>query len=108
MQQQRLYSEAQKQLYLFQRETLAAHNTGFTPLRERPSSPRLEPLGSPGPVTPLELEGTEGYLMAGAHAASHGDVSSRSKDLVEKLIEQEARRNIDMNKSTPTPALAGR
>lgn len=29
-----------------------------------PISPRLQPLGSPGPVTPLALEGTDGYLSA--------------------------------------------
>lgn len=30
----------------------------------RPLSPRLEPMGSPGPVTPLALEGADGYLSA--------------------------------------------
>ncbi|KAG8166651.1 hypothetical protein KVR01_002340 [Diaporthe batatas] len=29
-----------------------------------PISPRLQPLGSPGPVTPLALEGADGYLSA--------------------------------------------
>ncbi|KAI3391437.1 hypothetical protein diail_7361, partial [Diaporthe ilicicola] len=29
-----------------------------------PRSPRLQPLGSPGPVTPLALEGADGYLSA--------------------------------------------
>lgn len=92
MQQQRLYSEAQKQLYLFQRETIAAH-AGVVATREKPVSPRLVPLGSPGPVTPLELEGQEGYLLAGTRSAGQSDVPSRSKELVEKLIAQEALRN---------------
>ncbi|KAI2464753.1 hypothetical protein F4781DRAFT_56418 [Annulohypoxylon bovei var. microspora] len=37
---------------------------GFTSM-SKPSKPRLEPLGSPGPVTPMELEDSEdGYLGA--------------------------------------------
>lgn len=31
----------------------------------RPVSPKLHPLGSPGPVTPMELEGGAGYLEHG-------------------------------------------
>ena len=117
--QQRLYSEAQKQLYLYHRETLAAQaavsaaaNTDSgrpQSLRfEKPTSPRLAPLGSPGPVTPLELEGQDGYLLAGAHAsaaAAHAvaaqeaaaQLSAQHSDLVDKLIEQEVRRNLDVN-----------
>lgn len=90
--QQKLYSDVQKQLYLYQRETIAA-NGGKSTVREKPLSPRLAPLGSPGPVTPLELEGQEGYLLAGAHAAARHDMSSRSGELMEKLIEEEVRRN---------------
>lgn len=106
MQQQRLYSEAQKQLYLFQRETIAAH-AGFVPSREEPDSPRLVPLGSPGPVTPLELEGQEGYLVAGARAAGQNDIASRSKELVEKLIEQEALRNSEFTRSSQSSPVIG-
>jgi hypothetical protein len=118
--QQRLYSEAQKQLYLYHRETLAAQaavtaaaNAGShrpPSLRfEKPLSPRLAPLGSPGPVTPLELEGQDGYLMAGAvhasSAAAHAaaaqeaaaQLSAQHSDLVDKLIEQEVRRSTDLD-----------
>lgn len=55
----------------------------------KPTSPRLIPLGSPGPVTPLELEG-DGYLTAGTttkDAASH----------VDNLIREEARRRGEMS-----------
>ena len=38
-------------------------NLGFTHI-SKPDKPRLQPLGSPGPVTPMELEGAEGYLGA--------------------------------------------
>lgn len=34
-----------------------------------PRSPRLQPLGSPGPVTPLALEGADGYLSARSRAS---------------------------------------
>lgn len=106
MQQQRLYSEAQKQLYLFQKETIAA-NTGFVATREKPASPRLEPLGSPGPVTPLELEGPGGYLVAGALASGQNNLADRHKDLVEKLIEQEALRHSESLKSSQyAPAIS--
>ncbi|KAL1581625.1 hypothetical protein WHR41_09695, partial [Cladosporium halotolerans] len=55
---QRTYSGAQKQLY--QREKTAAVTR--SPREDTPASPRLVPLSSPGPVTPLELEQSEDYL----------------------------------------------
>ena len=55
---------------------------------EKPISPRLEPLGSPGPVTPLELEGDGGYMLAGARNAA----GEKGHDLVDTLIREEARR----------------
>jgi hypothetical protein len=38
--------------------------------KKEPLSPRLLPAGSPGPITPLELEmdGEDGYLVAGLRA----------------------------------------
>ncbi|KAI5210354.1 hypothetical protein E4T42_01343 [Aureobasidium subglaciale] len=117
--QQRLYSEAQKQLYLYHRETVAAQaavaaaasSSSARPQSvrfEKPLSPRLAPLGSPGPVTPLELEGQDGYLLAGAHASSAAahavaaqeaaaQLSAQHSDLVDKLIEQEVRRSSDLD-----------
>lgn len=59
-----------------------------------PSAPRLDPLRSPGPVTPLALESAD-YLAAGSkgaervpreHTSQH---SGPSPDLVEKLIARE-------------------
>ncbi|THV93988.1 hypothetical protein D6D03_02818 [Aureobasidium pullulans] len=119
--QQRLYSEAQKQLYLYHRETVAAQAAVAAAASassgrpqsvryEKPLSPRLAPLGSPGPVTPLELEGQDGYLLAGAHASSAAahaaaaqaaaeQLSAHHSDLVDKLIEQEVRRSTDMDRA---------
>jgi hypothetical protein len=66
---------------------MAARSSGK--VEDRPVSPRLAPLGSPGPVTPLELEQNEGYLLAGAHQTGPGEPVA----LVEKLIREESRRN---------------
>ncbi|KAF2087313.1 hypothetical protein K490DRAFT_65705 [Saccharata proteae CBS 121410] len=98
--QQRQYSEAQRQLYLYQRELIAnATRTGMSTSGTKPVSPRLNPLGSPGPVTPLELEGQGDYLSAGARNAGAANAQS---DLVEKLIEEEARRCGEMSPGRPT------
>ncbi|EMC99040.1 hypothetical protein BAUCODRAFT_51294, partial [Baudoinia panamericana UAMH 10762] len=91
---QRMLSDAQKQLYNYQRESVTAAHRNASPNRtDKPDSPRLEPLGSPGPVTPLELEGEDGYLMAGVRSASEEGPSS--EEVVEKLIREEARRRRD-------------
>jgi len=94
--QQKQYSDAQRQLYLYQRELLANASRGSrTAPGPKPTSPRLIPLGSPGPVTPLELEGHDGYLMAGVStddAAAH----------VDKLIRDEAQHRGDISPSRPT------
>jgi hypothetical protein len=44
--------------------------------KKEPNSPRLLPAGSPGPITPFELEmedSEEGYIVAG-HRARGGSV----------------------------------
>lgn len=79
-------SEAKRRLQQYQRDMIAqatiALNRGnvneaaMGPMRSfgfsnliKPSKPRLAPLGSPGPVTPMELEGSDaGYL--GVHKAA--------------------------------------
>lgn len=83
----RYESEAKRRIQQYQRDmiaqaTLALNNGSLSPaamqsLRSigfgsisssNPSKPRLEPLGSPGPVTPMELGGSDGYLSARAPA----------------------------------------
>jgi hypothetical protein len=55
----------------------------------KPASPRLIPAGSPGPVTPLELENqANDYLMAGSAATA-----GTQGDLVERLIREERKRS---------------
>lgn len=61
----------------------------------KPSSPKLAPLDSPGPVTPMELEGADGYLtarMTSNDAAAH----------VEKLIREEAARRGEVSPGRAT------
>jgi hypothetical protein len=51
----------------------------------KPSSPRLDPLGSPGPVTPLTLEEADGYLAAGSANVTGSDgISSLALDRVSR------------------------
>ncbi|KAJ0427048.1 hypothetical protein BJY00DRAFT_7403 [Aspergillus carlsbadensis] len=61
------------------------------PLSPSPSAPRLNPLRSPGPVTPLALEEANGYLSAGVSSRSSRDYqhSAPAPDLLERLIARE-------------------
>lgn len=77
--------EVQRQMYLYQQQLLANTNRQVRGPGARPTSPRLEPMASPGAVTPLELEGADSYLTAGLRS---GDAASH----VEKLIREEAKR----------------
>lgn len=65
--QQRVYTEAQRSRYQYQREVMH----GFIGRGTEPASVRLAPLGSPGlPMTPLMLdEPQDGYIGA-SHSSS--------------------------------------
>jgi hypothetical protein len=85
-------NDLKKQLYLTQREIMNSAMRPSSPGRTaKPVSPRLAPVGSPGPVTPLELEQGDGYLVAGARYAASSLGSPA--DMVESMIEQEAQRS---------------
>ncbi|KAJ4305729.1 hypothetical protein N0V90_001260 [Kalmusia sp. IMI 367209] len=91
---QKQYSDIQRQMYLYQQQLMAnaARQARGT---VKPTSPKLIPLDSPGPVTPMELEGADGYLTAGMttnDAAAH----------VEKLIREEASRRGDISPGRAT------
>jgi len=96
---QQRYTDAQR-LRTYQRdilEQLHRNSTGGLPLTSprssRPTSPHLDPLGSPGDVvTPLELAGqegagSEGYLMARPRTSE-----SRARESLEELIGREGGR----------------
>lgn len=101
---QKMYSDAQKQLLIHHREHIAAARA-HSPSAEKPNSPRLAPLGSPGPVTPLELEG-DGYLVAGAETSDKAGASHQ--ELIERLIREEARRAVRTSQSPNRQLSTGR
>ncbi|EEH18280.1 hypothetical protein PABG_00843 [Paracoccidioides brasiliensis Pb03] len=60
----------------------------------KPSKPRLDPLGSPGPVTPLALEEENkgGYFDAGSANSPNCSATVSPQKLVEKLIQHDSER----------------
>ncbi|KAL2868148.1 uncharacterized protein BJX67DRAFT_62514 [Aspergillus lucknowensis] len=75
-------------------EGLVLQKPPSRPLSPSPAAPRLNPLQSPGPVTPLALEDAGGYLSSGA--AHRSELSKRdlqqsapAPDLLDRLIARE-------------------
>lgn len=73
-----------------------------------PSAPRLDPLNSPGPVTPLVLEESGNYLASGM-ASNSGNPSSREppnlnavSEPIERLIAREAEQSRQRSSKTST------
>ena len=104
-------SEAQRQLYLYHRElfnlnrpssgAISPGGSGF--YMSSPSSPNLQPLASPGAVTPLELEEAEpadGYVAAGLQPP-HATSPPSSKD---QTLDAWARREAHSQNTTMTRA----
>lgn len=90
--QQRQLSEAQRALYAYQlAQVNAAHKRQGSGSSNgcKPVSPRLMPTtGSPGPMTPLELE-ADSYITAGAAAAA---TQAERAEYVERLIREQTER----------------
>ncbi|KAI1131036.1 hypothetical protein F5Y10DRAFT_94867 [Nemania abortiva] len=97
-------SEAKRRLQQYQRDMIAqatialnrgtATEAALGPIRSlgftgmiKPSKPRLAPLGSPGPVTPMELEGSAGgYLeVHGAAGAPQAELSPPNRSEEERI-----------------------
>ena len=87
-------------------------SVGMTP---EPISPRLEPLGSPGPMTPFALEESSqaGYVVAGASRATtnealfrRGQERERDRELVGRMIRaEEERRALRGKEGSHSPVL---
>lgn len=93
---QKQYSDAQRQVFSYQRELVANAARQTREAAAQPTSPRLAPLGSPaGGVTPLELAGSEGYLTAGM-------ITNDATSHVDNLIREEARRRGESSPGRPT------
>ena len=109
----RPYSEAQAKLQQYQREIITSATRSSRPhispsTGAKPSPPRLHPLGSPGPVTPMMLEGQGDYLIAGT-GGSNGTMSSigDGREMVEKMIKQEnERRQFPTREERISPAVS--
>ncbi|KAL8818813.1 MAG: hypothetical protein Q9223_002630 [Gallowayella weberi] len=91
-------SDAQKKLQQHQHDLVvnytrnAVRNNGKSPVAQ-PSSPRLNPLGSPGPITPLMLEGQSDYFVAGSRKGSKSaSKADERREMVERMIGLEKER----------------
>lgn len=74
----------------------------------KPVSPRLQPLGSPGPVTPMELEshgGEGGYLTRGRPVPSPN--AQRENEAVARALQAEEERKRREGRGSPTVQAGG-
>lgn len=92
----RQFSDARHKLHKYQRDLIANATRSSRPVASQALTdlppPRLHPLGSPGPVTPLALEENGDYLAAGTAASSYRLAGSAENELVERFIRQEQER----------------
>lgn len=94
---------------MVEQATRAARRAGAT--IEDPGAPKLIPLGSPGPVTPMALEESNaaGYLVGGATRGSsyrQGE-NSREADMVGRMIRAEEERRRREGQSSPLATAGG-
>lgn len=94
---QRHLSDAQQKLHQYQRDlvtsaTKTSRSLVSQSVTRKPSSLRLHPLGSPGPVTPMTLEGQGDYLAAGSTDSPRQLQPSEETDLVDRFIREESDR----------------
>jgi hypothetical protein len=92
---ERRSTDVKRKLQQYQRDMVAQARLASMPTSQpqpqpesaKPSSPKLQPqpLSSPGPITPLELEESSGYLVAGMREADR----ERQREAVGKMIDQE-------------------
>ncbi|KAL5325216.1 hypothetical protein ACEPPN_006340 [Leptodophora sp. 'Broadleaf-Isolate-01'] len=70
---ERKSSDIKRKLQEYQRNMIAQARSAAPTMKDgriskEPNSPRLQPMGSPGPITPFELEEADGYIVAGSAA----------------------------------------
>lgn len=95
-------SDVKRKIQQYQREMIASSRAGHRSAGgstkaalTKPDSPKLLPCGSPGPITPFELEEAAGYLIAGGRAPRAIDVDLQRQndlDMVTRMIETEENR----------------
>jgi hypothetical protein len=85
-------SDVKRKLKQYQTEMIAQAKLAILPSTmaaqsaSTPISPRLLPAGSPGPITPFELEESAGYLVAGSKVSliARGMERERGNEMVEE------------------------
>lgn len=70
---------------------------------QKPTSPRLLPLGSPGPVTPMDLEAGDSYLTLGR--AVSGPDADREAEEIARAVRAEAERRRREGATSPAVEL---
>ena len=107
----RQFSDAQAKVHQYQRDivanaTRAASLTLSPKTIAHPISPRLNPLGSSGPVTPLMLEGGDDYFIAGSLGSPDAQ-AERGRELVQRLVQKEnERRKYPSRSESHSPAVS--
>ncbi|TVY46936.1 hypothetical protein LCER1_G009256 [Lachnellula cervina] len=98
-------SDVKRKLQQYQRDMIAqarhaksrtgGKGPGFHIQLPKPISPKLMPAGSPGPITPFELEECDEYLTSGTRdrgGSSIGGGLQRDKHLINEMISMESSR----------------
>lgn len=101
---ERRTSDVKRKLQQYQRDMIVQARMASSSQggRVKPDSPKLVPLGSPGPITPFELEESAGYLVAGARVGGLG--VEKEREVVGRMIMDEERR-ISTRESGGSPVM---
>lgn len=105
--QKREASDAQQKLKHYQREMIAnATRASAFPAAlgksKTPKAPHIDPLGSPGPTTPLFLEEPGDYMTAG----SRGSLPGTQQELIDKIIRSESERRMGLHSGSSSPSVS--
>lgn len=93
-------SDVKRKIQQYQKDMIAQarlKSSDSIPLAlKEPNSPKLMPLGSPGPITPFELEESDGYLVAGARTSTTSSNINAQREqqlaMVQNMIRTEQQR----------------
>lgn len=106
--------DAKQQLLQYQRDIVnnaakTSRSLLSSSVSSKPSSPRLNPLRSPGgPMTPFMLENAGDYLVAGSSSLPAGSKEGDGREFVERLVrrENERRKHPEARPGSVSPALS--
>ncbi|KAM0155803.1 hypothetical protein ACHAQE_002288 [Botrytis cinerea] len=108
---QRKSSDVKRKLQKYQKDMIeqarmvhasVVSSPGESAPGSKPISPRLLPLGSPGPITPFELEESSGYLIAGQiRSGGLAEGGLMENEAVARMIRMEEERRRREGQSSP-------